>query len=447
MKKPLLIVSLLLCGGLFAQEHYSGISTSKRTGLLNANLNPAELTNLQTTFEVNILNVSAGIANNKVSFGDLVGGNNDFEDMLFSGREPVNLRADVKILGPAFAYKVNKWAFAISSSANVKANIVDLNTDLGSAVTFSGLNAILGSSQLNISENQRVSATTWGEIGFSVARDLYEDDTHKFSAGVNFNLLFPGSYANMSAKNLDGVVTNVVGDVDLTNATAELNFAYSGSLAEGFTNSDNFNEFFAGGLNGFSTDIGANYQLKDAQNDGGYLINAGVSVKNLGSMTFKDENNVSNSYLLDTGNGSLDLNQFEDVDNIEEIEDLLLASGYVTLNQTSRDFKVKLPSYLALYADFKIHNNWYATGYIQQKLKKDDGNDQIAVQNIVTVTPRYSASKFEAFIPLSINEISDFTAGIGFRYSGFFIGSGSILSAAITDTNQADAYLGYRIGF
>ena len=447
MKKPLLIVSLLLCGVLFAQEHYSGISTSKRTGLLNANLNPAELTNLQTTFEVNILNVSAGIANNKVSFGDLVGGNNDFEDMLFSGREPVNLRADVKILGSAFAYKVNRWAFAISSSANVKANIVDLNTNLGSAVTFSGLNAILGSSQLNISENQRVSATTWGEIGFTVARDLYEDDTQKFSAGVNFNLLFPGSYANMSAKNLDGVVTNVVGDVDLTNATAELNFAYSGSLAEGFTDSDNFSEFFAGGLNGFSTDIGANYQLKDAQNDGGYLINAGVSVKNLGSMTFKDENNVSNSYLLDTGNGSLDLNQFEDVDNIEEIEDLLLASGYVTLNQTSRDFKVKLPSYLALYADFKIHNNWYATGYLQQKLKKDDGNDQIAVQNIVTVTPRYSASKFEAFIPLSINEISDFTAGIGFRYSGFFIGSGSILSAAITDTNQADAYLGYRIGF
>jgi len=448
MKKPFIAACILLGTYAFAQEHFSGISTSKRTGIVNANLNPAELTNLKNKYEVNVLNISAGVANNKVTFGDLVGGNTDFEDELFSGSEPVNLRADVKIIGPSFAFKMDKWAFAVTSSANVKANIVDLNVNLGSAVTFSGIGLIAGTEQINANYNQRAAGTTWGEIGFSVAREVYEDETHKFSAGATFNLLFPGSFANMSANNFDGTVRNLAGDVDLTDASAELNFAYSGSLANGFTDSDNFNKFFAGGLNGFSTDIGVNYQWKDPLNEGGYLLNGGLSVKNLGSMTFKDDNNVSNNYELNVPNGeNLDLNQFEDVDNIEEIEDILLQSGFVTLQQTNRDFKVKLPAYLAAYADVKLYANWYATAYLQQKLKEDAGNDQIAMQNLFTVTPRYSASWWEVYAPLSFNEVSDFTAGIGFRVGGFFMGSGSILSAAIKDTNQADAYLGFRFGF
>lgn len=39
----------------FAQEHFSGISTSKRGGLLNTHNNPAELVNMNSKFEVNVL--------------------------------------------------------------------------------------------------------------------------------------------------------------------------------------------------------------------------------------------------------------------------------------------------------------------------------------------------------------------------------------------------------
>jgi hypothetical protein len=101
----------------------------------------------------------------------------------------------------------------------------------------------------------------------------------------------------------------------------------------------------------------------------------------------------------------------------------------------------------AAYADYNVSGNWYVTGYLQQKLKNDDSNGQVAVQNLGTITPRYSTELFEAYLPLSINEVSGFTAGIGFRFGGFFIGSGSVLSAAVSDTNQADAYVGFRFGF
>lgn len=431
----------------FAQEHFSGISTSRRVGLLNANLNPAELTNMQGNYEVNIFNFSINAANNKMTFGDLVGGNDNFEEMLFAGNEPLNMRVDAEILGPAFAMKVNKWAFGISSAANVKASLVDINTTLGNAVTNGGVESISEVYEILDGDSQRATGVAWGEIGLSAARELFKNEKHSVSAGITFNLLFPGTYANMSTSRFNGTITNNFGDVALTNAQAEVNFAYSGSLAGDFSDSGNFTEFFAGGLNGLSTDIGVNYQWKAADSTA-YKINAGLALKNLGSMTFKDDNNESSNYRLDIPEGqSLDLNQFEDAESIEEVEDILLASGYLTKTGGAKDFKVKMPAMLTAYADVNVYKKWFITGYIQQKLNEDGGSDQVVVQNIISFTPRYSTKFFEAYTPLSFNEVSDFTAGIGFRLGGFFIGSGSILSAALGDTNQADAYLGFRVGF
>lgn len=456
MKKPLLFIFALMGTGLFAQEHFSGISTSRRTGLLNASLNPAELTNLKNDYEVNIFNFSINASNNKVSFGDLVGGEDDFEDLIFSGDEAVNLRLDVEILGPAFGWKMDKWAFAVTSAAKLKGNVADLDVNFGSALLDDlNINSTLPI-PINARYNQRLNATTWGEIGLSAARDIYNSEEHKISGGITLKLLFPGSYANMSADKFRGkldVITDFesedFGDVIVYDAFANLNIAYSGSLGEGFTDAGNFSDFFGGGLNGFATDLGFNYQWKDTT-DTGYRINAGLALRNMGSMKFKDDNNVSNNYELevaDTPGEGLNLSRFEDVDDLEQIEDILLESGYVTQTQASKDFKVKLPASLTAYADVKLHRRWFATAFIQQKLNADDKNDQIAVQNIVSLTPRYSASWFEAYAPLSHNEISGFTAGIGFRLGGFFIGSGSAISAAISDAKQADAYMGFRWGF
>lgn len=452
MKKPLLFIFALLGTGLYAQEHFAGINTSRRTGIINASLNPAELTNLKHEYEVNVLSFSANVSNNKVSFGDLVGGNSNFEDMIFSGNEALNMKADVEILGPSFAFKIEKWAFAITTSAKVKANITDVDTSLGRAVSNGSDGLTIAGNFITAGSNQKVTGTSWGEIGFSGARDIFENDMHKFSAGVTFKLIFPGSYANIGASKFSGNVglgTGAnAGDAVLTDANTSINVAYSGSLADGFTDAGNFTDFFAGGLNGFTTDIGFNYQLKDQNNDGGYIVNAGLSLRNLGSMTFKDDNNESSNYLLNvTGNQEFNLSQFEGVDNLKDIQNILDNDPLVTKGTPQKDFKVKQPALISTYADVKVYNNWYVTGFLQQRLGDDEKNDQIISQNIFTVTPRYSGDWFEAYMPLSSNEISGFTAGIGVRLGGFYIGSGSLLSAAISDTDQADAYLGFRFGF
>src|SRR5690606_29176729 len=115
-------------------------------------------------------------------------------------------------------------------------------------------------------------------------------------------------------------------------ASANVNFAYSGSLANGFTDTENYTEFFAGGLNGFAADFGANYQWLDEETKK-YKINAGIAFRNMGSMKFTDDNNVDNTYQLNIPEGQyMNLTDFEDVESVEEAEEVLRNSGYAVID-------------------------------------------------------------------------------------------------------------------
>lgn len=455
-KKLILFAVLLIQTALFSQEHFAGLTTSGRSGIITAGMNPAELVNMSNTYEVNIFGVSANVANNKIGFSDLTSDKN-IEELIWEGDEPVNLRFNTEVYGPSFAMKYNKWAFGITTKANGKLDVVDVDTKLGDAIANSGLNNILlASTFLNNNGNQRIIGTTWGEVNLSAAGTLFENPMHKLNGGITLKLLFPGSYANLGAGQFTGTISQSLGQVYLTDANANLNIAYSGTLANSFSNFDDYAKSVFGSLNGCATDFGVNYQWKDENNSDDtsksaknkYKLNAGLAFRNIGSMTFKDSNNNSTNYKLEIqGTESLNLNQFENVDNLQEIETILLNSGYLTKQSGSKDFKVVLPATFSLYADVKIIPILYVSAFLQQKMKDDNENDQITAQNIFTLTPRLNIGAFETYIPFSNSDVSGFNTGIGFQYRGFYIGSGSIITALINDSKQADAYIGFRWGF
>ena len=453
MKKQLLLCCSLLTLTAFSQEHFSGINISKRSGLLNATVNPAELVNMSRKFDVAVFNTSVNVSNNKIKFNDIMKGEN-LEEKIFTGSDPTSIRLDVLIQGPSVAMKYKKWAFALASAGNIKANATDVDVNFGNAVT----NSFLGSAQINSNYNQRLNAASWGEINLSAARNIFENDNHKFSGGVTLKLLFPGSYMNMGVDKLQGQVTNDIttGDVYLYNATANVNFSYSGSLANSYNDNSNYTNLFAGGLNGIGADFGFNYQWKEkvqVTTDGGdktvdeYKLNAGLSFRNMGSMTFKDDNNESANYQLNIPTTNpLNLADFENSESVRDIEQILIDRGYLTKQSSNGDFKVKLPAVLNAYVDYKIHNKWYVSAYTQQKLSDDSQNDFTTIQNIITLTPRFAGENYELYLPLSSNEVSGFTTGFGFRLGGFFLGSGSIVTAALNNSKQADIYMGFRFG-
>ena len=447
MKNLLILSCFLFVLNMAAQDHFSGINTSKRIGILNAGINPAELSNLNSKYEINVFSASINASNNKVGFEDLINSNN-IEDLIFTGSDPVNMRIDSEIYGPGFAMKVNKWAFAFTTKAYAKLSVIDVDPQLGQAINNGTLNTFLTSTSLNNDYNQRINGTTYGEVGFSIARNLYNNEKHKFNTGITLKLLFPGSYANFGADKFKGEIRTFGGDAFLNNADAKVNFAYSGSLANDFTNSNDYLQSLFGPLNGVAADIGFNYQLKDST---GYKLNAGVSIRNIGGMTFKDNNNQSTNYTLriestfDKPNG-LNLNQFQNVTNFKEVETILLNEGYLTKLEGNKNFKVSLPTVFTAYADIKVVSKFFVAVYTQQKLKNDKQNDQITTQNVFSVTPRIYFKNYELFSSWAANEISGTTGGFGFRIYGFYLGSSSIVTALINNSKQADVFIGYRVG-
>ena len=445
MKKILLPFCSLLFLPALAQEHFSGISTSKRVGIVNAMNNPSELANLKSSLEINIFDLSFNASSDKIGFSDLVNGN-DFEKLIFSGNDPSNFKLNARIVGPSAAVKVLDWGFAVTTGANIQADIVDVDPKLGLAVTT---NDLLSATAVSNQKNQRVNATTWGEIGFSAARKIFSTDRHQINAGLTLKLIFPGSYVNFGASGFSGTINNTAGNLVLDNAQANLNIAYSGSLANDFTNTSDYTKSLFGNLNGVATDIGIDYQLKN--DDDSYRLKAGASVVNIGKMTFKSEDNHSTNYEFEIPDyalptDGLNLNQFNGVESIKDIENVLIDSGYLKNSPDKTDFKVKLPTMINAYVDVNIIPKLNASVFLQQKLNGDHTNRQITSQNSFSVTPRYTMDYFEAYMPLSFNEISGTNLGIGFRVGGFFIGSSSILSALASDSNQADAYFGFRFG-
>src|SRR6476660_4271360 len=221
MKNLFVVLSLLALSTVSAQQHFAGANTSSRGGLVNGMLNPAELANFTAKYDVIIFAPSVIASNNKIGFSELIGGD-QLEEKLFQGEETVNLRIDSEILGPGFAFSYNKWTFAFSTRANIRFDLVDVDPNIGDAIVNGGLNSLVNSTTLNNDYNQRMSGTSWGEVGLSVAKNLYDDGTHRLGAGATLKILFPGSYANFGANNFSGTINYIAGDVELTDATANL---------------------------------------------------------------------------------------------------------------------------------------------------------------------------------------------------------------------------------
>lgn len=452
MKKILLILLVLNFFPLLAQEHFSGITTSKRVGILSGGNNPSEFANLSSMVEMNLFASSFNISNNKVGFQDIIDGN-DLESLIFAGNKAVNFSIDAEFAGAGIAFRTLGWGFAVNSKSFIKANIIDVDPNLGSAVTITDINASLASTIISNNYNQRINTTAWGEVGFSAAKKIFLNKNHKINGGITFKLLFPGAYANIGAGNFSGTIATepISNDLYLSNANASVNIAYSGSLSGSYNNASDYTSNLFGRLNGMATDIGFDYQFKP--NGKSYRLKVGVAIKNMGSMTFKGKDNYSTNYSLTIPEATilkpgLNLNEFNNVESVKEIEQRLRDSGYLGVNSPdNKDFKVKLPTVLNLYADLKVFHKLNVTLFLQQRMKDNNANDQITSQNSFSITPRLNLGFFEVYSPFAFNQISGSTNGFGFRLGGFFLGSNSIITALTSDSKQADFYIGSRFGF
>lgn len=450
MKKILLLGLLGIAFHHFsmAQQSFLGIQNGPRKGMISAQMNPAELTNLTKEVEVNLFSAYTGLSNNTLSFQDVLNADDLLNLALERANEPFNLRADIALLGPSAGFKVGKWAFGVGTQAYLKADVVDLDVTLGRALLgdFDGSSATISMGEnridLNYPNNQRFTVAGWGELDLMAAREIIRVGRQKLGAGLNVRLIFPAVYANMGLSDLRGTLVEDDFSIRLTDTFGELNVTYSHPYDTdefGFGGSG----FMLGGLGGVALDFGANYTLE--RDNGKSLLNAGLSLKNIGGMSFRG-NQSNTTYSINIPEG-----EYFRIDDLhgdfEEIEEELLNTGYFQIIRDPNRTRVNFPTMINAYAEFSPTNLFHVSLFLQQRLSDETSNILVTHQNMVVITPRIVLGKFQIYSPWSHFQVAGINGGLGFQFGGFFVGSHSIITGLIADTRQADIHLGLSWGF
>ena len=443
MKKTLLSVSICFITTLvYSQHSFIGIQNSPRKGMIHAAMNPAELNHLSRKVELNLFAVGATASNNILTFQDIIN-EEELLDLAFDRAEkPINISAEVHVLGPSFGFNVNKWSFGFLSQALVKGDVIDLDADLSSAFSDGSFRNNTYEVQINSSTNQRVNVSGYAKFGLMAGREVWANEKNLITVGGSFNFFVPGVYVNMGLSNLQGTYIQNQDESSLSNARGRLDISYPQELEDWDIEDHLLDRLSPNNISGFAMDLGVTHQLKK---NGVAKLSSGLTIKNLGGLNLGD-GQVNNSYAMDIPEGESFRLDLLDGD-LEEIESQLLNSGYFTKSSQSGATRANLPAMLAVYTDVRVSRIFQVSIYGQHRLSNQRNNDQLTVQNVFSVTPRLTLGGFEIYSPWSNYEVSGLTGGAGIRLGGFFVGSQSVLTGFLSDTQQVDVHVGLSLGF
>ncbi len=215
----------------------------------------------------------------------------------------------------------------------------------------------------------------------------------------------------------------------------------------GLTTSNLSNESFdrTGNGRGFGLDIGFTKVIQEYED--GYLFKLSASILDIGSINFTK--NAQAHVAENTGLFQLVNEDFKQFDEISELEDMLRlfsdeALGDSLISQVDNEFKLALPTSLALQIDYSITENVFINGLlIQQIPTKALGPKK---ESLIAVTPRFEHRWFSASLPVSIFDMKKVQMGLAARLAFLTIGTdklGSLIGKS--DYTGSDFYFAIKL--
>lgn len=429
-----------------SSQDLAGYRTGNYTGVDAVFSNPANIAGSRHRWDVNLFSLNVMVGNDKAAYslkdighsldGDslknkIAGANSGFTSAMLS----------MNVLGPSFMFSVGKKnAFAFTSRVRVMANTkrVDgklLNQFINQEVDDAGLPYNFSTEGDNL-----ISVNAWTEFGASYGRVIYDEGMHFLKGGVTLKYLAGVSNGYLQMTNLKGTLDADPHGVYLSQTSGMVGLGFGGHRI------DDVKDGHLGGFNssGFGADLGFVYEFRPTAHE--YLLKVGVAVLDLGSISYKQDTSRTGAYTAHvTGAQKAYLDDFGEVDNFKDYFKTHPQYFTPTTLGDGSKYSVGLPSTLQLDVDYHIFRGFYANLAGQFSLAGNKAYNS-SYYSAYTLTPRYESKSFGFYLPVNYNMLTHFNAGFCFRIGPMFLGSGSLLSAAIKDSKQMDFYLGFRFG-
>ncbi len=452
MTRKVIVLFLFLVSLIAVNGQATAYRGGNYTGVLGVFSNPANIASNPRKWDVNVLSISGVVANDGAE-ADLFKVN-DLEDQLFeSDKTTLSGIINLDIVGASFFFRLNpKHSIAFTSRARVFGNIGTL--DMNFADEIDGGTHKLNSLPYRLSVgSQQVTLNAWNEIGFSWGGLIFEEKKHSLKVGATVKLLrgIGNSFVNM--QDLKGAINaDDRFNPYLTDASGSLHIVNSG--LDMFRNDLIVSDFLKSNGNGIGFDLGVVYEYKDKTDsiswcencyNKGYKFKVRVSLLDVGSIKYETVANNAFNYALNIPNGGkFYLNGLDG--SVEEVRKFLEKSPYAKKGEVEAVYKPSLPTTLNLMADYYWGRHFFTELSARFSLVDTDKPENAYLYNSVTLTPRFEGKYFGLYLPLNYNDISAFNAGVTLRMGPLMIGSGSVLSSLLTESHQADIFVGLRFG-
>ncbi len=466
MKKLLSAVVVLLCltASTSNAQIFPGYRTSNYSGVNGVIFNPANIADNRYKWDLNLISVNGFVGNDqtKLGFRDITKSSfnaDSLKAILLRGDNP-NFKSLVSadILGPSFMFNTkNGSAFAITTRSRVFSNASGIDGTLARAIIDAGeTNGAVYPASFNSYPDSKINTTGWTELGLSFATIFTKKDSKNFlKGGASIKYLAGTTNSYLRLQNFDGTIGSGVNGTYFTNTTGNLAINSTGADFTDYT----FKDFFKFSGHGVGADIGFVYEYRPASitmadtiyQDNNfankYKLKIGLAITDIGRIRFEKDNTTSASYTANVpGEQQFLLNQFEGK-SVSQYKSILDQSPYFTTTSVSEaKYNVNLPTTLQLDIDYNMGAGFYADLSGQIGLTKNNDALNQYSYNSVSLTPRYEKGIFGIAVPFNYNELTKFNAGLSLRVGPVFLGSGSIFSALVNKSKQADAHIGIRFG-
>lgn len=435
MERITVLFLFLIIPYLGATQSYIGFLTDNYSGVNAVISNPANIVDTPYKLDINLISVNAFFNNDYYGVNVFDALKSSYDLNLESNKHPLasnSAGGNFDILGPAVLFNINKnSSMSVFTRMRSFGNINDV-----SGSTIQSINSNI-TDDFNIAEDQvNGLGHAWAEFGVTYAQVLLNKRQHFLKGGVTLKYLKGAGSAYVVGQDI-----TVDYDADGTDLGGG---ETTGSISStGFLNYSRFSDFNKGdykwpsNAKGFGADLGVVYEWRPSPTDT-YKLKAGLSITDIGSVNYK--NGIREGYsLINT-----DVSE-EDLDNSGNLGDFL--GNFYTLINSDTGFKIDLPSALHLNIDWNFNSELFLNFNTDFSLISKDRKTANYISNTVSLTPRYESKWFSFYLPLSVIENSGFRMGAGFRTGPFYFGSGSLISALVSNNNkEADVYAGLKIG-
>lgn len=457
MRLTILVLLNLFTLFLEAQVPFTGFRTGNYSGVNGVFYNPASIVDSRYRWDINLMSTHVAVGNNFASFQlrklpALLKNDSLSIDSMFLKSKKATLAAMVNtdITGPSVMFHVNaRLSMALTTRFRSFVNISDVDKAFAQTISNQISNATYPY-QAQSSYNQHLSVNAWAEYGVSGAYILMNQEKHFLKGGLSLKYLAGYGNAYLSLNRIGGTLNeNSAGDDYLTGTSGSISGGIGGLLVDQIDHTNAFR--FRG--KGAGLDFGLMYEYRPdhetltGHDQNKYRFKVGLALLDVGSIRYKTDTTYSGGYQVNipAEPQRLQINQYENKE-FTEVKSMLQSNAYFSRLTAPASYRVHLPATLQLQVDWNIGHGFYVDLATQLSLHNKNRIKTPFYPNQVTLTPRFEWKSIGCYLPISYSGLTSFNAGFSFKAGPFFIGSGSILTAWLGQSRQADFHIGVRFG-